>query len=191
MNQIFGIKMVNPAEPKKGIAKEFFKDFSGLNSEVDYYVSNKVYEHREEGLNFDYRYAIGVMDMGEITGEEKICVGLCIVPEFKSLCQKNQDGLVKYFGFMDDIEPEPYDLIDYGECVNFAQEEFTYEEFEGKLDEVLDIAASVISTIDTFFGFYMDKPVNRIGTTGWDFAESWIDGSNPFTKVLDRYNENK
>ena len=61
MNKIFGIKLVNPSAPKKGINKEILKDIS-YGGETDYFVTKKVYEHREDELNFDYQYLVGVME---------------------------------------------------------------------------------------------------------------------------------
>lgn len=40
-------------------------------------------------------------------------------------------------------------------------------------DKVIEACKAEITPINVMFGFYMDKPQNRIGATGWD----WIKGS--------------
>lgn len=185
MNKIFGIKLVNPSAPKKGINKEILKDIS-YGGETDYFVTKKVYEHREDELNFDYQYLVGVMDMAAIGGDEEINVCLSIVPTKESVCKKEMDKMLECFGIPFE-QVEPYDFGDYGNYVQIAGESFTYEEWENEKEDILDLIASVIPTIDAFFGFYMDRCINRIGTTGWDMIESWVSGTDPYTAPFDRW----
>ena len=184
MNEIFGIKMVNPSAPEKGIGNEIFKNIS-YGGDTDYFVTKKVYEHREDELNFDYQYLVGATDMGAFGGDEGISVCLCIVPKKESVCKKEMDKMLESFGIPFE-QVEPYDFGDYGNYVQIAEKTFTYEEWESKQDEILDIIATVIPTIDTFFGFYMDRCINRIGTTGWDFLEDAIADENAYNQSLER-----
>lgn len=54
-------------------------------------------------------------------------------------------------------------LIDYGTYARLWSEIGTDEE------ELMAKAKSQIRAVNMLFGFYMDKPQNRIGATGWDF----------------------
>lgn len=186
MNEIFGITFVSPV--KEGICNEKFNDLS-YGGDTDYYVSKEVYKHREDdGLDFDYRYLIAVMDMGQITGEEEVCITLAIVPEKNILHQKTIDGMLVCLGVNDISELEPTDIAEYGLNVMFGEQTFTYQEFEENEKRILDLAAMVAEDCcEMLFGFYMDKHLNRIGTTGWDMAESWLTGKNPFEAAIERY----
>lgn len=44
----------------------------------------------------------------------------------------------------------------------------------------LDDVASVVEVVDSFRGFYIDKPWNRIGTTGWDTLKHNVNGETLF-----------
>jgi hypothetical protein len=186
MNEIFGITFVSPV--KDGICNENFNNLSN-GGDTDYYVSKEVYEHREnDDLNFDYRYLIAVMDMGQITGEEEVCVSLAIVPEKNILHQKTLDGMLVCLGVNDISEIGPTDIAEYGLEVMFGEQTFTYQEFQENEKRILDLATMVAEDCcEMLFGFYMDKHLNRIGTTGWDMAESWLTGKNPFEAAIERY----
>lgn len=47
----------------------------------------------------------------------------------------------------------------------------------------LDKIASVCGNIDSLRGFYLDKPQNRIGTSGWDMLDDYINGKSFLSKV--------
>lgn len=61
---------------------------------------------------------------------------------------------------------------------DFAQEgygvslgEEIVEAHEQWNENILNGFATAIETINSLRGFYLDRPVNRLGMTGWDFLE--------------------
>ena len=184
MDTLFGIKVLSPIE--KGIAKKAFKDIT-LTDEGEYFLSNEVFTHEEDDLNFKYRYLITVFDMRDLDEDDKtINFSISILPEKESLCTQTREEFVMDAG-VDFEDLDPTDLILSGASIRFALESLHCDDFEEHRDEIFDLAATIFPTMDRLFGFYMDKPVNRIGTTGWDFADWWLKGTNPYAAALDRF----
>jgi len=57
-------------------------------------------------------------------------------------------------------------LVEYGTSANL------WQKTGNNLAELLKSARKELALISMLFGFYMDKPLNAIGSTGWD----WIRG---------------
>jgi hypothetical protein len=61
-----------------------------------------------------------------------------------------------------------------------------WDECEGVV-KALAAIANVFESINDLRGFYFDKYVNRIGTTGWDMINAFINGSDWTKATFDRY----
>ena len=57
----------------KGRAKSFKRMFPQCVDYTyeSYYYSKKTYKHEEDGLNFNYKYAVRVEDLEDLTGAEE------------------------------------------------------------------------------------------------------------------------
>lgn len=159
----------------------------------DFFQSKKVFHHEEDDYSFDYRYCVAITDMREIEADDnRFAVELYLVPEFESLCDKCKDDVRKSCCYSDDDQPTVYDVYGYGISVQFGYEmadnpdDKPYDENAEVLDALTAIANTYEAT-DRLRGFYLDKFVNRIGTTGWDLLDDFINGVDYLQTTLNRY----
>lgn len=179
-HEIFGWSFDH--EPKK--LNDLFDCVRDADDEV-IYESKQTYEHREEGLNFDYKFVIRAENAYELTGEpedENVWhMEMLLVPTIDSLLPKKQKDLQDMVG--EDGEPNLIDLIDEGSYVQFGFEAVKVDPDEG-YDAVMnpkyDEAASVVDNMNFMRGFYLDKAQNRIGSTGWDILNSLVGNGKDF-----------
>jgi hypothetical protein len=87
---------------------EHFEEYYDGDDRVVYF-SKKTFRHEEEGyLDFSYKYAIVVTDVGAYTGEDDapIVVELMLVPSFNDLTKENKKGLIESGGYGNEISEE-------------------------------------------------------------------------------------
>lgn len=153
-NEIFGIFCERPS-------KKFEDCFEG--EAENYYVSKKVFHHDEDEIIFDYRYVVEVCDEIE-EGKFYVILYMVIAPD--SLHEENKKSIRELIGIEDEDDFSYDDIISCGGCdVQLGCE---IVESEKEVHECLEAIANVYEFMDGLFGFYMDKYVNGIGTTGWD-----------------------
>lgn len=164
-----------------------------------YYETKETYQHREDGLNFDYKYCVEIIDFEECCGGEemhnKYGIELTLVPVFKSLCKEKQTSVMECCGVEEDAV-NSMDIRQYGLGVQVGYEEVVasandlssgcFEESDKFKERLTDIA-SVFETIDALRGFYLDKTMNLIGTTGWDLLNDCINGKDFIKATLAKY----
>ena len=167
-----------------------------------FYESKETFHHEEEGLVFDYKFCVEIIDLEYSTGEDedknKFGIELAIVPMFNSLCEKQKKSVLDCMCVSED-EVSTYDIYYEGCSVMMGYEEVVVgddafesgEGFEGckEIKERLDAIANVFESINGLRGFYLDKCVNRIGTTGWMLIDAFINGSDWTKATFDRYKD--
>ena len=170
-------------------------------------VSKKQYNHGEdEGFmnNLKYRYVIlgeNVEYGATITNEdgeeiEADHYALYLVPEIECVSDKVIKRVAEFYG----MEDEPIetlrekigvtDLAAEGESVYLGEvnsKPLTWEDNEIWDSNVLNQLATVTSLIDWMRGFYLDRPWNGFGMTGWDSLEMAVNGLN-FGDMVARLN---
>lgn len=155
--------------------------------------SKEVFHHKEDGLVFDYRYCIDVINLADWTGEDgKVLVNLKLVPEFGSLCVQRQADVFSYSGLENSNEVGSYDVDGYGLSVPIGSETLeitTSIDRSRKVKRLLDTIASVFESINSLRGFYLDRPVNMIGVNGWDLLDDFINGEDYVKSALIRASE--
>lgn len=132
--------------------------------------------------DFNYRLAIKVLDMPELTGDDVKDIGykyhvsiIAVSPDQVSEFGK-MDAAISSCGFND----EQIESMDSGDPYMLKYEALltdgiyaNLEEFTGNnLKKLLQKARGQLQVTESLFGFYMDKYQNRLGATGWD----WIKG---------------
>lgn len=75
--------------------------------------------------------------------------------------KKQQSELRSCMGIAPDQEITSWGLFEYGRCAPLVEMDQDDPDFTAWLAKELPL-------IENLFGFYMDKPVNRMGTTGWE-----------------------
>jgi hypothetical protein len=190
MNEIFGIRFQTPATAEVGLAKkeldELYDDCEGLHI----YATKKTYRHEEEGFgNYNYKYVLEVREdcagYGDnLEGEGFACLYMILCPD--SISKKNLKSIADSCG----IEEGDVTILDlFFDGLYAPIEDEGFEAADLDLDALTDAAAHAISTIDTLSGFYLDRPRNMIGTTGWDFIRHALYDENPYEAALKRYKE--
>ena len=182
-HEIFGWSFDH--EPKK--LDDLFDCVRDADDEV-IFATKETYEHREEGLNFDYKFVIRAENAYELTGEPEYenvwHLSVMLVPTVDRLLPNKREGTI------DGEECTFVDLIDEGSDVLFGFETVKVDPDKG-YDAVMipkyDEAASVIDNMNFMRGFYLDKAQNRIGSTGWDILNSLVgDGKDFISAAFDR-----
>lgn len=104
-------------------------------------------------------------------------VHLFLVPDVKTLSETAKKRVAAMSGIQPS-EVDEYECWQQGLDVPCGREE-KLENITGindpKLQEVIQFAGDVCATnILGMVGFTLDKPINRVGTTGWSVAEGWV-----------------
>lgn len=153
--------------------------------------SCETFEHREEGLNFDYKYCISgnVISNEEFLKKYIAIVELVLVPLPDSLCNKAFEEVLEWCGVeLKDIgihkDIGVYDVCTYFGGVTMGYEPITIDNDKDvydlmELDEVKKVVKAIEMTyrgIDSLRGFYLDKPLNLIGDDGWGIIKKLVLG---------------
>lgn len=151
-----------------------------IDMEETVFATKKTFEHVEEGLNFKYKY---IIDCVACEGKMFYSLEMIILPE--SCCEEYLIGCLSSSGFDDVDDVDELSLIDTffygGNTITFGTEsEDTPAEDNDWNYDLLDKIASVYETFDSLRGFYIDKPWNAIGTTGWDTIKHCVNGDKLF-----------
>lgn len=149
-------------------------------------LTNKTYKHEEEGLNFEYKYAISAIDMRAFTGDEQFtednafCIEIYLVVSPTSL-DKNvmKDIKESTCGYC-----EYQDILQYGLGVRMLYENKGYP--VENIEEIMYKIANFIEPMDHIRGFYLDRYVNKISSTGWDLIFNCVDGESFIKRAIKR-----
>lgn len=179
INKVFGISFQDnqliDIDSKFNLEREM-DDYD----DTTFYLSNKTYHHDlDPDLKFDYRYGIEAYKYEEDDDKSThVFYTLYLIPEFGSISKKRQHDVIAFSGVDD---PNTMDVFDYGMSIVLAREETLGESDKNIMDKI----ASVVDTIDSLRGFYLDKSQNHIGTTGWMMLDDFINDKDWFKETLD------
>ena len=146
-------------------------------SESHYFESLKTFHH-DDDISFDYKFVVEFDRMYWIDSEDfAFDLSVAIMPA--SLSENNLESIMGTCG----IEKEDvniYDVCDQG-FLNISFGNGTCS--KDKLFDTLLQISNVYESMNSFRAFYFDKPVNRIGTTGWDVIEHAVKGTDIFKRL--------
>lgn len=154
------------------------------HTSIDEYDDYEIYETKEvytaeldDDTPYKFKYIVEAYRNSE---QNKTEYALYLVPMFETLSEKKK----KDVAYSDDEDADVIDIHQYG--YNILMDSETHDGDYEK--EVMDRIVSVIPTIHSLRGFYLDKNKNLIGTDGWDLFRSFIDDSyDPYKSALNRY----
>ena len=119
--------------------------------------------------NWPYYLFIKLIDMEDAAGEEGFLVEI-VAASPRAAGKKNVDKAIESSGISDDVKLTPelkaQLLADYG-CAASLWNKYDKTAQDGNI--LLAEAKKEAEAIQMLFGFYMDKPENMMGATGWDF----------------------
>ena len=131
------------------------------------------------------------IDIREFTDDDSSqVVQLGVIPSFNSLSKENQDELLNQF-MQDDRDyymSNPNllfdDIIGYGYTVELHCE--TTQDLS-KVDYLIKSAMAISPCISRLIGFELDKTINRIGNTGWDYLSGYCEDKDIIKTAINRY----
>ena len=121
---------------------------------------------------FDYYLVLAITDVEEASGESEMLangkwlVALDLVPTFASFDREHQKSILSSSGITrKEVSSEDIQMYGCSLTINWKQGD--------DLDLILEELKKEAQIVPTMVGFYLDKRVNRIGETGWDWLEKW------------------
>jgi hypothetical protein len=82
-----------------------------------------------------------------------------------------------------DIIENTFPIIFAGEKINIQPDGWTEQ---CDITDKCSTISALLHGMDALRGFYLDRYVNRIGTTGWDCVRQCVCGTDPFRAALNR-----
>lgn len=155
-----------------------------LSGDVNYLsFGGKWISKKHNNGDFDYWYVIELTNMHEATGEEDqprynlsiAVVAPSEVPEEERISAHQSCGSSEYGGLDEypiDLQVEVLHSYGISACL--------WHKSGNNFKHLWKEAHNELSKMGMLFGFYMDKRVNRLGATGWDF----IKGDTGINKLI-------
>lgn len=163
MENLIEITGVKPSVIKEGEFEKLFDE-----SIENYYESKETFNNGE----FSYKLFIEVVNCADFDNEvensnESFLVSLSVVKTKKHLSKKNLESIMQCCGITRK-EVSTYDIATYGLQAGLTS-------FRTKdLKTSLNFLANISNVYTGMLGFFLDRPQNRIGNTGWDFLDGKI-----------------
>lgn len=118
-------------------------------------------------------------------------VTLGVIPDFNSLTEKHKENIIDQF----DDDDKKYmlqhkeallkDILDYGFSIPLHSA--TVE--PDVLEHTVNSAIAVHYGVEGLIGFDLDKALNRIGNTGWEFLSAYCEGAELLQLAMNRFKE--
>ena len=187
--EIFGITFTEN-NVFKGVWSDHWNEVYSSDDEI-WFETKKNFKHEEgKDFTFEYKYYVHITSFGEdddniIYNSELL---LCPLIDFihKDIINEliESDGVPKEYINIMDISFRHSPPLLYQEQLDFKINEWWLENKD--VIETLEMAILAVGYIDSLRGIYLDKVINRIGTTNWDFLKELIFNSNAFGISLKR-----
>lgn len=119
-------------------------------------------------------------------------VSIGIVPSYNSLSDKYKDKILSEFTKeeQDSVKNNPkellYDIMLYGLNITLHTET---TQNTNEVDHLIKSAIAVSPCVSGLIGFDLDKTLNRIGNTGWDFLSDYCEGADLIKLAIDKSRE--
>ena len=129
------------------------------------WATKRTYRQIDPGCSFKYKYVFQAIYPDD-EDDKDIATSLSLVMMPELFCKAKRAKLAEVSG-MDEDKLEVYDVFSNGwEGVVQLAAKTVHGEKELKLAK--DTAASCLSAFDGMRGFFIDRSLNMVGTTGWD-----------------------
>lgn len=134
-----------------------------METYTDNYTAN-------DGKEFEFAVIIETIDLSEATGDTGYIIncGAVKLPQYLTLEQRTH--IAESMG-VEISELTLEDIFSYG---LYAKFEDRLVKTESELEVELNEIRSQIPAFASLCGFYFDKPMNRMGNTGWNFLNGEI-----------------
>lgn len=123
---------------------------------------------------FNYRLSVQITDIAAATGDDSaefdvsVYVSKCV----DSLTEHQKQQIIDTVG---DVNITDNDILEYGYCARIDNaNSVTYNVTKTKALMAKNAFIKQFHLYESLLGFYLDKPQNRIGNSGWDFLAGVI-----------------
>jgi hypothetical protein len=129
------------------------------------------------------------IDMSEYEDTDDQIISIGVVPAFESLSEKHQQDILGQFTeddqeyFKNHTDELLQDSISYGFGITLRSETVKEDDVENKINSAIAVRHSVSGLI----GFELDRYVNRIGNTGWDFLADYCEDQDLIKSAMARF----
>ena len=179
-------------------------EFSGISTE-QYEDIKEFMEYQDNGLIIEtvpftveledkevelYLY-IEDLDMAEFDTVTDHIVSIGVIPSFDSLSKDSQESILDQFmpedrdKMLEDKESLLFDIFLYGFHLGLRSETVKQEDAEKTVESAIAVRRAVSGLI----GFELDRYMNRIGNTGWDFLDDYCNDKDLLQMALARHEQ--
>ena len=145
-----------------------------------------------EDKDVEVRLFIRDIDMAEFDDCTGHIIEIGVVPTLNSLSKQNQESILNQFrpedeyfeAFKSDKMCSIQEVLDYGYGLTLRSE--TVEDLD-QLEYKMNSAIVCSFTVRGLLGFELDRYMNRIGNTGWDFLSDYCEDKDLLQMALARY----
>lgn len=130
-------------------------------------------------------------DMAEYEDTENHIITIGVVPAFKSLSKDHQDDILNQYDIAEDREKLKEDIawqledaISYGFGLPLRTVTVTNPD---DVEYTIKSAIAVRHAVSGLIGFELDRYMNRIGNTGWDFLADYCTDKDLLQMAMARF----
>ena len=129
------------------------------------------------------------IDMSEYEDTDDQIISIGVVPAFESLSEEHQQDILGQFTdedkeyFKNHTDELLQDSISYGFGITLRSETVKEDDVENKINSAIAIRHAVSGLI----GFELDRCMNRIGNTGWDFLADYCNDADLIQMACSRF----
>lgn len=131
------------------------------------------------------------IDMSEYEDSTDQIISIGVVPAFESLSEEHQQDILGQFTdedqeyFKNHTDELLQDSISYGFGITLRS--VTVQEDE--VEHTIDSAIAVRHAVSGLIGFELDRHINAIGNTGWDFLSDYCEDQDLLGLAMARFNK--
>jgi len=196
MNNYLTVWSITPKKHNRTDWKDYWEIEWTTDDEI-IFKSKEIYKYdfEEDAMKFDYHLVLHleILEIKELNN--KIYSTLYLVPTAEYLDPKKVQQVCKDY----DVKPHmiDFDMMHLEFIFPMLVQEIIdiekiqeFSENDNYIQQYLLSASIASEVIQHMLGFYMDKTMNRIGTTNWDLLHSCLEDIDPFKIALDRISKN-
>ena len=168
------------------------KDMDNFTNYFDtIWISKEPFKVELDTKEIELHLFIEYLDMSEYIADcntQEVSIG--VIPTFDSLSEEHKNALLSRFTAEDreQYKANPtallYDIMRYGFKLTLHTE--TTEDLN-KVDHLIKSAVAVSPCVSGLIGFDLDRMLNRIGNTGWDFLSDYCEGADLMKLAIDKF----
>ena len=177
-----GISTESPVEPN---TNEFYEIYDRI------LIEKKPFTVELDDKEVELHLFIDDTDMAEYEDTENHIITIGVVPAFKSLSKDHQDDILSQYDMDDDKEQlkndtewQLGDAISYGFGLPLRTVTVTNPD---DVEYTIKSAIAVRHAVSGLIGFELDRCMNRIGNTGWDFLADYCTDKDLLQMAMARF----